>query len=123
MQDTSTLDLLLESKEQTDKALAELAASLREKLRKLEAVIGPSPQAEPTQPKASEIFELRIGKQFWTWFWRVVAFVVMSVVIWGTMALLKEPKANGCVPLEIVTEHLDEPVEGFEKALGDRIRL
>ena len=113
MKDPETLDSLLESKEQTDKALAELADSYREKLRKLEAVISPTSQTKPSQSKVSETFELRIGKQFWTWFWRVIAFVVMSVLIWGVMALLKEPKANGKatapVSLEIVAEHPVEP--------------
>ena len=40
MQDTETLDSLLERKEQTDTALAELADSLREKLRRVEAAVG-----------------------------------------------------------------------------------
>ena len=40
MQNPDTLDTLIASKEQTDKALAELANELREKLNRLEAVIG-----------------------------------------------------------------------------------
>ena len=40
MQNTNTLDTLLASKEQTDKDLADLADELREKLNRLEAVIG-----------------------------------------------------------------------------------
>jgi len=123
--DPATLDTLLENKEQTDKALAELADSYREKLRRLEAVIGRQQTAEPPQPKTSDVFELRIGKQFGTWFWRVVAFVVMFVLIWGAMALLKEPKANGKanapVPLEIVAEHPGEPVEGFLHSVSPSI--
>ena len=46
--DPSTLDSLLESKEQTDKALAELADTLREELRKLEAVVGSAPATPET---------------------------------------------------------------------------
>ena len=44
MKNPDTLDTLIASKEQTDKAIAELANELREKLNRLEAVIG-RPQA------------------------------------------------------------------------------
>ena len=42
MKNPDTLDTLIASKEQTDKALAELADELREKLNRLEAVLGDS---------------------------------------------------------------------------------
>jgi hypothetical protein len=121
MKTTETLDSLLESKEQTDKALAELADALREKLRRLDAVIERPQTADGSlqqmQTKAVEIFELRIGKRFWTWFWRVVAFVVMFIFIWGAMALLKEPKANGGI------ETADCGRQTAEEVLPHRLRL
>jgi len=121
--DPSTLDSLLKCKEQTDKALAELADSLREKLRKLEAVVSPTLQTAKPQSKAFDAFEVQIGKQFWTWFWRIVAFVVMSVLIWGTLALLKEPKANGTanVCLPSINEHPGEPVDSFSHSVSTSI--
>ena len=101
--DPDTLDSLIESKEQTDKALAELADSLRNKLERLETVLGKEsgvknggltpPSNDPTTAESSvdvspSFIELRISKQFGTWFLRVVAFVVMFLFIWGAMALL-----------------------------------
>jgi hypothetical protein len=50
MQDPETLDSLLERKEQTDTALVELADTLREKLRRVEAVVG---RPQTTQAKVS----------------------------------------------------------------------
>jgi len=119
MKDPVTIDSLLESKEQTDQALAELADELREKLARLEAVIR-RPQTTGNRPQnTTDAFDLRIDKQSWTWFWRVVAFMVMSALIWGAMAWLKEPKANGktttSVPLEIIAALPDEPTECFEE--------
>ena len=135
IKDPASIDSLLESKEQTDKALAELADSLRNKLERLETVLSKEsgvrskesgvknggltlPSNDPTTAESSvdvspPFIELRISKQFGTWFLRVVAFVVMFLFIWGAMALLKEPKANGKanapVQSEIVAEHPEEP--------------
>jgi len=98
--DPSTLDSLLESKEQTDKALAELADTLREELRKLEAVVGSAPATPETADSRRQFAADASGagapllpsavcrlpsvydKRFWIWFcW--AAILVLQVLFFA----------------------------------------
>jgi hypothetical protein len=84
-----SLDQLLERREQTDIALAEIADSLREKLRKLESAMERR-QIKGNKPQnAAGAFEWKLGGLLWTWCWRIIAFITMSAAIWTAMALLK----------------------------------
>jgi len=78
--DPDTIDSLLESKEQTDKALAELADTLREKLQRLEAVVGRQQTTDGRWQRVTDIVERKIDKRFWTWFWAAI-FVLQVLCI------------------------------------------
>jgi hypothetical protein len=36
---------------------------------------------------AAGAFEWKLGGLFWTWCWRIVAFITMFAAIWGAMTL------------------------------------
>ena len=80
MKDTDTLDSLLANKEQTDKALAELADSLREKLDRLEAVIG---RWQTTDHRRRQLFRLPAVSYLKT----VTFYAIVLVALIGVFAL------------------------------------